>query len=45
MEPIETARKRCPELYGPTYCLVKFIEKGPNRYWAICGLKEEGKCL
>lgn len=34
---MKTAQKRCPELYGPKYCLVRFIMKEEQAYVAICG--------
>lgn len=31
------AQSRCVELYPASPCLVKFIKRGPENYWAICG--------
>ena len=33
------AVNRCKEIYPEAPCLKKFIKKGDNRYWAICGKK------
>lgn len=45
MSQMEQARKRCPEIYGPKYCLVKFTEISKDNYHAICGLIIEKKCI
>ena len=34
---LDTAKKRCGEIYPDAPCLKKFIKKDEDSYWAICG--------